>query len=184
MNDILNEINEMQKNATCLFSKNEIEQAIHRVAQEMNEKLKDKNPLFLAVMNGAVVFMGQLVTQLNFPLQIDYIHVSRYRGEMQGRDLHWLATPRIPMKNRTICIVEDILDSGLTLAAVIDFCIQEGATKVYTATLVDKEHPRDKDGLIKADFTGLNVPDKFLIGYGLDYQEYFRNLDGIYAVNS
>ncbi|MBU1927154.1 MAG: hypoxanthine-guanine phosphoribosyltransferase, partial [Gammaproteobacteria bacterium] len=109
-------------------------------------------------------------------------HATRYRGEMLGKDLHWLATPHIPIKGRTVVVIEDILDTGLTLSAVIDYCQQEGAKQVLSAVLIDKDHPRDKGGVNKADFTGLYVEDKFIIGYGLDYQEYLRNLPGIYAV--
>jgi len=182
MNKLPDDIQRVMDNAVCLYSESEIEKEIDRVAKEMYEKLHDQNPLFLSVMNGAVIFTGKLITRLNFPLQMDYVHATRYRGEMQGRDLHWLSVPTISLENRVIVVMEDILDSGLTLAAVMDYCIQQNAKKVYSATLVDKNHPRDVDGVKKADFTGLTVDDKFLIGYGLDYKEYFRNLPGIYAV--
>ncbi|MFH1333855.1 MAG: hypoxanthine-guanine phosphoribosyltransferase [Pseudomonadota bacterium] len=182
MQQLLDEVKNMQKNAKCLFAAEKIEAAIDKVAKEMTEKLADENPVLLCVMNGAVIFMGQLVTKLLFPLQIDYIHATRYRGEMLGKDLHWLATPSIPIEGRTVVIIEDILDTGLTLSAIIDYCQQAGAKRVLSAVLIDKDHPRDKGGVDKADFTGLHVEDKFIIGYGLDYQEYLRNLPGIYAV--
>ena len=176
------DIQKISDNAVCLYSEAEIEKAIDRIAKEMGEILHDQNPLFLSVMNGAVIFTGKLMTRLGFPLQMDYVHATRYRGEMHGRDLHWLSVPTIPLENRVVVVMEDVLDSGLTLAAVMDYCIQQNAKKVYSAALVDKNHPRDVDGVKKADFTGIAVEDKFLIGYGLDYKEYFRNLPGIYAV--
>jgi hypoxanthine phosphoribosyltransferase len=178
----LETLRKMEKNSVCLYSQDQVNEAIDRVAKEITAILADKSPLFLCTMNGAVIFTGQLLTKLNFPLQLDYIHTSRFRGQIAGGDLHWLATPKADLKERTIVIVEDILDSGITLAAILDYCYQQKAEKVYTVVLVDKDHPRDPDGVKKADFTGLYVEDKFLIGYGLDYQEFFRNLPGIYAL--
>ena len=176
------EIKKIQDHIVCLHSKEEVEAVIDKVAAEMNEKFADEAPLFLCVMNGAVIFMGQLISRLTFPLQIDYIHTSRYRGTMTGSDLRWISEPTISLKDRTIVVIEDILDSGVTLAAILEYCRQHGAKAVYTAALVDKDHPRAEGGVEKADFTGLYVENKFLVGYGLDYQEFFRNLPGIYAV--
>lgn len=178
------EAEKLHRKIDCIFDKAAVEAAITKVAHEMNQALADKMPVLLCVMNGAVIFMGQLVTQLNFPLQIDYIHVTRYRGSIEGREIHWVAEPNIELKDRTVVIIEDILDGGLTLAAVKNFCVDQGATEVYTATLVNKERPREEGGVEKCDFVGLNVEDKFLIGYGLDFQGFFRNDPGIYVVNT
>ncbi|MGD9153591.1 MAG: hypoxanthine-guanine phosphoribosyltransferase [Gammaproteobacteria bacterium] len=182
MNNNLNDVKELQTKTVCLYDAQAIAKAIEKIARQMNAELADKNPILLCAMNGALIFLGQLAPLLNFPLQIDYIHTSRFRGEMRGGDLHWLATPTIPLKNRNIIIIEDILDSGITLAAIKDYCVQQGAKEVLSAVLVDKAHPREEGGLDKAEFTGLNVPDKFLIGFGLDYKGYLRNIPGIYAV--
>jgi len=178
----LKEVEKVWKNSTCLHKQEEIEAAINNVAKEMNKELAGKTPLFLCVMNGAVIFMGQLITKLTFPLQIDYIHATRFRGKMSGGDLLWVTKPTSDLKDRTIVIIEDILDAGLTLASIIDYCNQQGAKEVYTAVLVDKQTPREKGGVEKTDFTGMYVEDKFLIGYGLDYEGFFRNLPAIYAV--
>lgn len=180
--DDLKQTQELTTKSSCLHSKEEVEAAIDRIAEDMNERLADKVPVFICVMNGAVIFMGQLITKLNFPLQINYIHATRYQGEIEGRELHWLAEPTISVKDRAVVIVEDILDSGLTLAAVRDFCQKQGASDIFTATLIDKKRPRDAGGVERCDFTGLEVEDKFLYGYGLDYKDYLRNVDGIYAV--
>lgn len=176
------EVEAIWAKAKLLHSEEIIHKAINKIAAEMNEKLADKKPLFLCVMNGSLIFTGQLLPKLNFPLQLDYIHVSRYQGEIEGRDLHWMAEPTSGLEDRTIVIMEDILDSGLTLAAVKDYCLQHYAKEVFTAAMIDKDCPRVKGGLDKADFTGLHVENKFLIGYGLDFRGYFRNLPGIYAV--
>lgn len=176
-------VKEMQTNSTCLYSKEKVEAAINHIADAMNQELADKYPVFLCVLNGAMVFMGQLITKLNFPLQIDYIHVTRYQGEMSGEELKWVAEPTIALKDRTVVIVEDILDLGVTLAAIKQYCLQHGAREVYCAALIDKDRPREKGGVGSCEFTGLKVENKFLIGYGLDYKGFLRNLPGIYAVN-
>jgi hypoxanthine phosphoribosyltransferase len=180
----LTDVDNVVKRAVCLHDKKTVEAAIDRIASEMNRTLKDEMPIFLCVMNGAVVFMGQLITRLTFPLQINYVHASRYQGEMEGRELHWVAEPTLPLRDRNIVIVEDILDGGLTLAAVRDYCLAKKAAKIYTATLVDKQRPREKGGVETCDFVGIKTENKFLIGYGLDYQDFLRNLPGIYAVEA
>lgn len=178
----LSDVNEIKSRGKLLHSKAEVEAAIQQVADDMKLVLADKTPLFLVVMNGAVIFAGQLATHLEFPVQYDYIHATRYRGEIEGSELQWIAKPRAEIKGRTVVIIEDILDSGLTLAACVKYCEQEGAEKVYTAALIDKAHPRADGGITETDFTGLKVEDKFLFGYGLDYKEFLRNEPGIYAV--
>jgi hypoxanthine phosphoribosyltransferase len=181
--NILVELKEMQKKMVCLYDQEAIDKAIKKIAQEMNEAFSSgEMPVLLCAMNGAVIFMGQLVPRLTFPLQFDYIHTSRFRGEVRGGDLHWLATPTISLKERTVIIIEDILDSGITLTAIKDYCYQQKAKKVFSAVLIDKDHPREEGGLKKADFTGLHTEDKFLVGYGLDYHGFLRNLPAIYAV--
>ncbi len=178
----LNKTLELKSNSRCLHTRAEVEAAIDKVAAQMNEQLADKAPVFICVMNGAVIFMGKLMTRLTFPLQINYIHATRYQGEIEGRELHWQAEPTISVTDRSVVIVEDILDSGLTLAAVRDFCFKHGAKEIFTAALVDKQSPRDPKGVQQCDFTGLEVENKFLYGYGLDYKDYLRNEAGIFAV--
>lgn len=181
----LNNVNDILKRAVCLYDKKTVDTAIERIAKEMNKELADKMPILLCVMNGAVIFMGQLVPRLTFPLQIDYVHASRYRGKMTGeQSLNWVAEPTIDMKDRSVVIIEDILDEGLTLAAVYDYCVKRKASEVYSAALIDKKHPRKPGGLKECDFVGLKTEDKFLVGYGLDYDGFLRNLPGIYAVES
>lgn len=175
---------ELRKKAEVLFDHDTIVSTITRIASEMNAALSEKNPVFLCVMNGAVVFMGQLMTQLNFPLQIDYVHVTRYQGDIEGREIHWVAEPNIPLANRTVVIIEDILDGGLTMSAVIEFCNEHGAKEIFTAALVNKERAREVGGVDRCDFVGLSVDDKFIIGYGLDYKGYLRNEPEILVVNS
>jgi len=178
----LQQVKDLVKKGRVLCSKETIEQAIAKVASEMNSQLDGKEPIFLCVMNGALVFMGQLLTHLNFPLQVNYIHVTRYQGEIEGSQLFWRAEPTIDLKDRVVVVVEDILDTGLTLSAIQKYCDQKGAKEIFTATLVDKNRPREPGGTERCDFTGLNIDNKFIYGYGMDYKEYLRNVDAIYAV--
>lgn len=170
-------------NAECLHSAEAVQKALDSMAKAITDKLKDKNPLLICVMTGALITMGHLATRLPFPLEMDYIHATRYRGAMRGGDLHWLVEPRQSLKDRTVLIVDDIMDGGLTLSAIIDYCKQAGAADVYTAVMVSKIREREPGVDFEPDFVGLTTEDKFLFGFGLDYEEYLRNAPGIYAVN-
>ncbi|MBP9726861.1 MAG: hypoxanthine-guanine phosphoribosyltransferase [Gammaproteobacteria bacterium] len=180
----MNDLQIMQNKATCLHDMQAINAALDRMAVEITQELQDQQPIVMTVLNGSIIPVGHLVTRLHFPLQLDYLHVTRYQGKMHASQLHWLAEPRSSLKDRVILIVEDVLDAGTTLAEIIKYCEAEGAAKIYTAVVVDKNHPRAEGGLAHADFTGLKVEDLFLIGFGLDYEGYFRNLPGIYAVTA
>jgi len=166
--------------AELLFNKKDVETAITSMALAITTELSNSNPLVLPVMNGGLVLGGKLISELNFPLQIDYIHATRYRGETSGRELHWLKKPE-NLTNRVVLIIDDILDEGITLAAIVKYCYEAGASKVLTAVLAEKILEQDKP-IQQADFTGLSVPDRYVFGSGMDYYEYHRNLAGIYAV--
>ncbi|MDA8561690.1 hypoxanthine-guanine phosphoribosyltransferase [Gammaproteobacteria bacterium] len=169
--------------ADCLHDMKAIDNALNNMSFNITNELKDSNPLILSVMVGAMIPAGHLLTRLNFPLEIDYIHATRYRNETRGGDLHWLVEPRISLENRTVLIVDDILDGGITLAAIIDYCKQAKASKVLTAVMVNKIRKRDPGGEFEPDFVGLDTEDRFLFGFGLDYKGYLRNAPGIYAVS-
>jgi hypoxanthine phosphoribosyltransferase len=168
--------------AECLYDSNEVEQAIARMADEISREIGQLDPLLLPVMIGGVVLAGRLTPLLNFPLQIDYIHATRYRSTTSGYDISWIKKPDKSLQDKTVLLIDDILDEGITLAAIIDYCYGAGAKKVLTAVLAEKELNKQKP-LEKADFTGLTVPDRYVFGYGMDYQEYHRNLPGIYALD-
>ena len=133
-------------------------------------------------MNGGLIFTGQLLTRLLFPLEVDYVHATRYGHETNGAHLHWTVRPQLDLKDRTVLLLDDILDEGVTLAAIADYCRQQGAEKVLMAALVEKLHLRKVTPGMRADFSGIEVGDRFLFGYGLDYKGYWRNAPGIYAV--
>lgn len=170
--------------AECLYSFSEINQALDQMAQKITQQLEHANPLILCVMTGALITTGHLVTRLHFPLEIDYIHATRYRGTNRGGDLHWLVEPRQNLKDRNVLIIDDIMDGGLTLAAIIDYCNQAGAKSIRSAVMVSKKRKREPGVNFEPDIVGVTTEDKYLFGFGLDYHEYLRNVPGIYAVNS
>lgn len=168
--------------ARCLFKEEEVEAALDDMAVSITQVLEELNPVLLCVMNGGLIVTGKLATRLAFPLQLDYLHATRYREQTSGTDLEWKVHPSIPLKQRNVLIVDDILDEGFTLHSINDYCHQQGARSVRSAVLVDKQHARKVPGL-NADFTGIEAEDFYLYGYGMDYKGYFRNAPGIYAVD-
>lgn len=168
------------KEADCLYSQADVEQQLDRMAEEITARHQHNNPIFLCVMTGAMVPAGHLLTRLNFPLELDYIHATRYAGKTTGGELTWETEPLISFEGRDIIVFDDILDEGVTLAAIVDYCRQQGAANVSTAVLVEKSHNR-KQG-IRADYVGLEIVDRYVFGYGMDYHGYLRNVPGIYAV--
>lgn len=176
-------IQSILQDAECLYSFVELNEALDRMANDITRQLKDTNPIILCVMTGALVPVGHLVTRLHFPLEIDYIHATRYRGTIRGGDLHWLVEPRSSLRDRTVLIVDDIMDGGLTLAAILDYCKQQNTKATYSAVMVSKNRTREPGVTFEPDFVGVTTEDKYLFGFGLDYEEYLRNVPGIYAVS-
>lgn len=172
----------MLQKAERLYSQAEVDAALDRMAGAIRQRLADANPLVLCAMVGGLVPTGLLLPRLGIPLQVDYIHATRYRGATAGGSLQWIHRPSIPMTGRTVLIVDDVLDEGLTMAAIVEACAGLGASEVLTAVLVDKNLQRPAAGLQHADFFGLKAENRYLFGYGMDYKLYLRNTDGIYAV--
>lgn len=179
---IASSMQEVFDQADCLYSKDQVMAAIKDLAKDINAVFTDQNPLVLIVMNGGLVFGGQLLSQLNFPLQVDYLHASRYGDKIQGDALNWRVKPSLNIQNRSVLIVDDILDEGKTLLEIIEHCKDQGAKEVRSAVLTEKKHNRKARPDLKADFCGLVLEDRFVFGFGMDYQGYWRNAPGIYAV--
>ncbi len=176
---ILEEIRHVQAHAQRLYSEQQIEKALDAMADKINLMLYDRNPLLLCVMNGGIVTTARLMTRLQFPLTIDAINASRYRNTTSGTTIEWKHKPATEIAGRTILIVDDILDEGITMQAIIDYCHKQGAASVYSAVLIDKVIQKTKPA--KADFVALQAEDRYLYGYGMDYKGYLRNAPGIFA---
>ena len=168
------------ESADLICSAETVAAAVRRMAADISTVLSEANPLVLSVMGGAVVFTGNLLPQLAFPLDFDYIHVTRYGDETSGGELRWIAAPREAIAGRTVLVVDDILDEGVTLAAIHRRMIESGAAACYTAVFADKNIGKPKP--IKADFVGLTLPNRFVFGFGMDVHGAWRNLPAIYAV--
>ena len=177
-----NEAWQLLREADLVCSEQEVGRAVERVAAEVTARLADANPLVLSVMGGAVVFTGRLLPLLHFPLELDYLHVPRYDGRTRGSEVRWRAGPRTDIRGRTLLVVDDILDEGDTLAAVRERLLADGAAAFFSAVFADKDIGRAKP--IRADFVGVRVPDRYVFGFGMDINEYWRNLPAIYALKS
>ena len=159
-----------------------IDAALDRMASELDALVGGGPIVYAVVLGGGLVVAGQLATRLRSELDFDYVHVSRYRGETQGSDrLDWICGPRLDWRDRDVVLVDDILDEGHTLSALIDAAHQRGARSVRLVTLCEKLHDRRVANL-QADVVGLTVPDRFVFGYGMDAYERGRQLPGIYAL--
>ncbi|MCH9669922.1 MAG: hypoxanthine-guanine phosphoribosyltransferase, partial [Gammaproteobacteria bacterium] len=150
------------EHADLLHAPQQVEAAYDQMANQITETLGAENPLVLAVLVGGLVPAGALVPRFDFPLELDYIHATRYRGREHGRDLQWRATPHVPLAGRTVLIIDDILDEGFTLNAIVEYCEEQGAARVASAVLVNKVH--DRKTMSRADFMGLEVADRYVFG--------------------
>lgn len=166
--------------AEQIFSAEEVSQTVKRMAADITAVLSGEYPLVLSVMGGAVVFTGQLLPLLGFPLTFDYLHVSRYDNRIQGGELDWKMPPREDVRDRVVLVLDDVLDEGITLAGIREWIMNHGATAFYSAVLAEKETGRPKP--VSADFVGLVLPDRYVFGFGMDIYGAWRNLPAIYAV--
>jgi hypoxanthine phosphoribosyltransferase len=167
--------------ADLLFGREELETTIAHMGRQIDAALDGERAVFLTVMHGALIFAGQLALAMRTDLEFDYVHATRYRGKTSGSELHWLREPQVDLTDRTVLLVDDILDEGHTLKAVRDDCRRRGARRVLVVSLCTKRHDRLVEGIV-ADFNGVELPDRYVFGYGMDYYEQGRNLPGIYAI--
>lgn len=170
----------MLANAEVVHDEKAVQEALDQVAKAITVRLVDKYPLVLCVMTGGIVFCGQLMTRLQFPLDFDYLHATRYGPETQGGKISWRTAPWTSVKGRSVLVVDDILDEGVTLAAVKESLTRMGAAEVLTVVFADKLNGKKKP--LSADFVGLTVPDRFVFGFGMDAGGAWRNLPAIYAL--
>jgi hypoxanthine phosphoribosyltransferase len=174
------EAQQLLDDAECIVPETAVQAALVRLAGEISQVLAGEFPLVLPVMGGAIVFAGQLLPKLSFPLEFDYLHVTRYRGQTQGGEMEWRVLPGQNVAGRHVLVLDDILDEGETLAAIRDKLLEMGAARVWSAVLTDKDNGLDKP--IRADFVGLVVPNRYVFGCGMDAYGMWRNLPAIYAL--
>lgn len=172
-NDILNR-------SEIIISAEEVQAAVRNIAGKLNSALVDSYPLVLSVMGGAVVFTGQLLPLLTFPLEFDYVHVSRYGSSQKGGNLHWKVEPRENVSGRVVLVLDDLLDEGETMAAIKERVLDLGASKFYSAVFADKQITKTKS--VYADFVGVELPSRFVFGFGMDISGAWRNLPAVYAL--
>ncbi len=171
--------------ATEVFDAAAVQTAMDRMAGQINARFDTDGapafPLVLGVMGGAVVFAGQILTRFTFPLEFDYIHVTRYGAKDQGGRVEWKVEPRAEVRGRTVIVLDDILDEGETLAHVKERLLDMGAAEVLLAVFADKDIGKAKPA--RPDYVGLVLPNKFVVGVGMDAYGYWRNLPGIWALD-
>ncbi len=172
----------VRESARQLVSESQVRAALDRMAATAAEVLAKENPMVLAVMNGGAFTTVELCRRWDFPYEMDFIHVTRYGGDVVGGDLSWRVWPDRDLAERAVVVVDDILDQGDTLQAICQRLRREGAGRVYVAALVIKrlDQPRIR---VDVDFAGLEVEEAYVIGCGMDYKGYWRGLTGIYAVD-
>ena len=170
------------KQAEIIHSASDVAEAISLVAAKLNMDYNNKQPIVLSVMNGALFFAGQLLPQLLFPLELNYVHATRYHGETSGNTIKWLVRPTSAVENRDVLILDDILDEGITLKAIVDQCLLLGAKEVKIAVLAEKNLNQSKP--ISANYVELLLPNRYVFGCGMDVHNWWRNLPAIYALHN
>lgn len=165
--------------AECLVTPEAMDAALERMAGEIAVRLAGTDPLVLCVATGGIVAAGKILPRLRFQLRLDYVHATRYQGSTRGGELDWRYRPSDAIRGEQVLVIDDILDEGITLDAIVRACREDGAVGVHTAVLVEKL----RSHRCEADFVGVRVPDRYVYGCGLDYKGYFRNAPGIFAVS-
>ena len=169
------------RKSSVIYSEIEIKTVIKNIADQVNQTIKTDELYVLCVMNGALIFAGQLLPRLEKNIQYSYIHATRYAASLTGGPIHWLVKPPIDIEGKTVLILDDILDEGITLREIAATCLAMKAKAIYTAVLFDKEIAKEKSYL--PNFIGLKVPNRFVFGYGLDCKGLGRNLPHLYALD-
>lgn len=169
------------RKSSVIYSEIEIKTAIQNIADQVNQTIKTDDLYVLCVMNGALIFAGQLLPRLEKNIKYSYIHATRYAASLTGGPIHWLVKPSKDIEGKTVLILDDILDEGITLREIATTCLAMKAKAIYTAVLFDKEITKEKSYF--PNFIGLKVPNRFVFGYGLDCKGLGRNLPHLYALN-
>lgn len=169
------------RKSSVIYTEIEIKTVIKNIADQVNQTIQTDDLYVLCVMNGALIFAGQLLPRLEKNIQYSYIHATRYAASLTGGPIHWLVKPPIDIEGKTVLILDDILDEGITLREIAATCLAMKAKAIYTAVLFDKEIAKEKS--YSPNFIGLKVPNRFVFGYGLDCKGLGRNLPHLYALD-
>ncbi len=171
----------MRAQAECIHDAAAVEAALDRMAEAIRADYADRDPLMLCVMVGGVYMTSALTRRFEFPFELDFLHASRYRGNTRGGELMWRVRPEIPLAGRHVLLLDDILDEGHTLVGIVEALRAQRPASLRTAMLCRKLHGRTVDAAV-ADYVGLDVPDRYVFGCGMDYRNFYRQLPAIYAV--
>jgi len=178
---MIEELSKVKAQADCLWPADQLQLVYDQLSRQISDDLATHNPLALCVMNGGLFLTAELLQRMDFLLEMDYIHATRYQGEAEGGQMNWIRFPSDKIRGRHILIIDDILDIGITLREIQAACYEAGAADVKSVVLTTKLHDRRIEG-VSADYIGVEVEDRFVFGCGMDYKGYYRNLNAIYAV--
>jgi len=183
VSSVVAEAIEVRREGFQIASEADVSAALQRMASEATAVLAHENPIVLAVMQGGAFTAVELCRRFDFPHEFDFIHVTRYEQSLTGGELSWRAFPNLELSGRMVLLVDDILDQGVTLAALYQELIRSGVSQLYSAVLVSKNLERSGKR-INVDFVGMEVEDAYVFGCGMDYKGYWRGLRELYSVNS
>ena len=175
------ELQSIKDSSDMMFSSAQIKTAVENIGLQLEKKIYQKNPVMLCVMNGGLVFSADLMRSLDSDVRLDYLHVARYLDNTVGGSLHWLKEPKLPLQDQVVVIADDIYDEGYTMEELVSYCKRQGAREVITVVLLLKNKV-SRNIKLKPDLFGLQVEDRYVYGYGMDYQGHLRNVPDIYAI--
>lgn len=181
MNEFVHQADNVVEQADVLLDEAAVKHCWEQLAEQITHDLYDRDPVILCVMMGGLYATTEITKRLRFPFELDYLQASRYRGETRGGELVWKVSPSLQLQDRHVLVIDDILDEGHTLANILSCLQQQQPASLATAVLVDKQHDRRQSG-IAADYVGVQVEDRYLIGCGMDYRNYYRQLPYIAAL--
>ncbi len=170
----------LDKEFTVSITREEINSAIDKMADRLNKELKDEDVTFLGILNGSFMFASDLFKKINFPCRISFLKLASYQGSSSSGTVKQLIGLNENLKDKTVVILEDIVDSGITLETIIKQLSGYEPRAIKIATFLFKPEAYQKD--IELDYVGIEIPNDFIVGYGLDYNGYGRNMEAIYTV--
>mgnify|MGYP003646143212 CR=1 FL=1 len=176
------QLQEVRDSSDLIFSASQIQTAVENMGLELETRIRDKDAIFICVMNGGIIITSDLLRSIDCDVRLDYLQVARYRDKTVGGSLHWLKEPQLSLENQTVVLVDDIYDEGYTMEELVSYCKRHGAKEVITAVLLLKRKSTPQVDL-KPDIFGLEVNDRYVYGYGMDYKGYLRNVSAIYAIS-